>query len=574
MVTIPMTHRTAEPIPDQVLSAWLQDALAFVEALFGPRDTAWAVGPARVVPNGPHIHLPAGTHHAVEVHLGPYAQHFAPTAFFQLAHETVHLLNPRVGAVSLLEDGLAVWASLAFVHARTPGHDMRASLGPRFAEALAAVEAVLGPPEGADPTQAGAPVRALRARAGALSNVTADDLRAVWPGLDRVAAAYLAAPAEMTRPAGVFPVAAPGMGALGSVRAAAGEPLLTTPLPNALPVAPTAPPAVPFSDEWLRYWVLEALAYVEARFGPRDPRYLFRDPYTGGEGPICYTPTAGLPYVHICLSEGSRRNQWCAMFESAHEAVHALTPRLGEGRASLFEEGLATWASVAYMWHSSLQNVRSWLSPRYAEALALVEPLLGEANPGLPTPRTIEEIRAIDSAGQGHPRREREASVLALRDRVGAISDATADDLQAVWPALDRATAERLAAPAGEMRPDFPAAVAPSLSSPAGVASASSSRCGCAVCGAEVPFIRTVHIATPPGTANHVDCPTCGSFEFTTDVLSWVLAPERQALRPYLSAGLRAAAERGAVPMLTAETYSALVDAGVQVGRASPPNAS
>lgn len=219
-------------------------------------------------------------------------------------------------------------------------------------------------------------------------------------------------------------------------------------------MATYGPASAGVSQSTMRGWLDQAVAYAEARFGPRDARFTLYGPFPDAIGPICNycPPGADPPFATVFVSELSTRDQFCALFECAHEAVHVLTPRPGRGQASLFEEGLATWASVSYMWITQLRDMRPVLGPRYREALALVEPLLGDANPRVPPPTNQEEAFRLWQT-QMPQRRAPVPSVLNLRERVAAISDATADDLQAVWPELDRATAERLAAPAGEMRP-------------------------------------------------------------------------------------------------------------------------
>ncbi len=211
-------------------------------------------------------------------------------------------------------------------------------------------------------------------------------------------------------------------------------------------------PSATISQGQLRTWLDEAVAYAEARFGARDPQFTLYGPFPDALGPICNPtrPDGGAPFVTVFVSEGSARSQSCAFFECAHEAVHLLTPRPGAACASLFEEGLATWASVSYLWLACAMDVRSWLGPRYAEALTLVEPLLGEAAPrDLPS----EQQAMLDLHLAHIPLLHAPVpAVLALRARATAISDATTDDLQAVWPTMDRTTAERLAGSSGEMR--------------------------------------------------------------------------------------------------------------------------
>lgn len=100
--------------------------------------------------------------------LSSNAEGYWPTALFELAHETVHLLNPTVGRTNWLEEGLAVAFSLHVQDA------IRPSSGP-YKEALTMIDALPN-----DPFAIG---RAARTRSGSLFEVTPDILQLVAPGI-------------------------------------------------------------------------------------------------------------------------------------------------------------------------------------------------------------------------------------------------------------------------------------------------------------------------------------------------------------------------------------------------------
>lgn len=84
--------------------------LKAAEQHFGPRFSGY-----RYMGIGFHAHAPCIAFpkaNQVKVFLDQHARKDLATAFFQLAHESVHLLSPvRKNQVSVLEEGLAVWFS-------------------------------------------------------------------------------------------------------------------------------------------------------------------------------------------------------------------------------------------------------------------------------------------------------------------------------------------------------------------------------------------------------------------------------------------------------------------------------
>ncbi len=96
------------------LPQYLGGYLADPEQQFGPRDSSFTILGIELVDSPtekPHVWFPntdpAGKH--VIVHLSPQPLDNARVARWQLAHECLHLLDPRLPPTNVLEEGLATW---------------------------------------------------------------------------------------------------------------------------------------------------------------------------------------------------------------------------------------------------------------------------------------------------------------------------------------------------------------------------------------------------------------------------------------------------------------------------------
>lgn len=107
-------------------------------------------------------------------------------ASFQIAHEVVHLLDPRAGAASVLEEGLAVWTAAQYCAQFIPDDDPF-PLPESYADAFARVQPLLADLGLLRSWRAAHPGRGF-------SDVTADELRTLYPTLDCDAAERLVAP--------------------------------------------------------------------------------------------------------------------------------------------------------------------------------------------------------------------------------------------------------------------------------------------------------------------------------------------------------------------------------------------
>jgi hypothetical protein len=80
--------------------------LTEAERSLGPKDPAKLVYQPIFSKDGPHI-IVHNTEDGAYANLSLNAAGFWPTAVYELAHETVHLLNPVKGPASVLEEGVA-----------------------------------------------------------------------------------------------------------------------------------------------------------------------------------------------------------------------------------------------------------------------------------------------------------------------------------------------------------------------------------------------------------------------------------------------------------------------------------
>lgn len=162
------------------LGALQVELMSVAQSILGPRDTSKQVCQPQFTDDGPCIRNTPDLDGAF-AELSRTAECSWPLVVFQMAHETVHLLNPIPGNTNNLEEGVAVAFSL-YVQP-SYGISVRPS-----SEAYVQVFHLAGmlPSE---PLEA---ARHLRNRVGALSDVTAVDLEELFPSVDRVTTRKLA----------------------------------------------------------------------------------------------------------------------------------------------------------------------------------------------------------------------------------------------------------------------------------------------------------------------------------------------------------------------------------------------
>jgi hypothetical protein len=150
------------------------ELMALAEALLGTRDSAKQICQPVFSERGPCMcNTPALEGAFAELSLN--AAGYWPTAIFELAHETVHLLNPTVQHTNWLEEGVAVAFSLhALRHYDLPPQHIALAT---YREAHELAEAL--------PGGTFAAAKAVRAMAGALNAVNLTHLQVVAPKHDR-----------------------------------------------------------------------------------------------------------------------------------------------------------------------------------------------------------------------------------------------------------------------------------------------------------------------------------------------------------------------------------------------------
>ncbi len=108
------------PADDHEGLARLQNQLlGWAEELFGKRDTCWTPVPPIFGNRNPHTYYPdPAALKLVQVKLGRTAREKWTRVLYQMAHEVIHLLNPRRGCkANNLEEGVAC-AFSAYVQRR------------------------------------------------------------------------------------------------------------------------------------------------------------------------------------------------------------------------------------------------------------------------------------------------------------------------------------------------------------------------------------------------------------------------------------------------------------------------
>ena len=148
--------------------------LSSAQAHLGTRDESKMIYQPQFTEEGPMLRNTPALDGAY-VELSRACENYWPTVMFELAHETVHLLNPIPGDTNYLEEGIAVYFSLRVA----PSYNdyVRSSTGP-YRDALELTETL---PAG--PLEAG---KRVRDSVGALSNATVASMAALFPNVDEL----------------------------------------------------------------------------------------------------------------------------------------------------------------------------------------------------------------------------------------------------------------------------------------------------------------------------------------------------------------------------------------------------
>ena len=181
MIQLPATNPKDDPA---TLWALQLELLELTETLLGPRDASKRILPPKFVGDGPHVrHTPNWDGAFVELSLN--GERYWPTVVYEMAHETVHLLNPvRLGEANNLEEGVAVAVQVMV----QPWYDIEKVQSPSLPSYVFA-RGLVGILPGHPSTSA----RLIRERFGAFSVVTAEDLGELFPQVSPIVLQRLAA---------------------------------------------------------------------------------------------------------------------------------------------------------------------------------------------------------------------------------------------------------------------------------------------------------------------------------------------------------------------------------------------
>lgn len=161
----------------------LGEILVIAENAYGDRDNRYTILGCEFSDDGPRVWFPGserGRKHAV-VQLSLHALTSEPIMIWQLAQETIHLLDPHPGAANLLEEGVSILFARDYM--RMLGLPIPASLAPNYSEAASLVGAL-------EATHPGA-ARLLREESGRWRDVTEGTILRLFPDFDPVKAGRL-----------------------------------------------------------------------------------------------------------------------------------------------------------------------------------------------------------------------------------------------------------------------------------------------------------------------------------------------------------------------------------------------
>lgn len=156
------------------LASRLGEILRAAEEQYGPRDTDFTVLGFEFCGNVPQIWFPGNCQHII-IQLTPNSMNCLAKAVFQLAHETIHLLDPvSNGNASVFEEGVATLFSEQRSSLLRP---LYVSSHPKYkAAARLAKQALYSRPE---------VIKVLRARGNRFSDITSTQLLEECPELDQ-----------------------------------------------------------------------------------------------------------------------------------------------------------------------------------------------------------------------------------------------------------------------------------------------------------------------------------------------------------------------------------------------------
>jgi hypothetical protein len=150
------------------------DLLSRAEAAFGSRDAAKKIFQPVFNDTGPYL-INTPTFDGAFAALSRNAAGYWPTVIYEMAHETIHLLDPIPGYATWIEEGAAVAFSVLLSRTLTD-HPMTPPQNSAYQEALSLVERL--------PLPTLTSLRAVRHLAGRFSSVTDAHLTSLFPTLE------------------------------------------------------------------------------------------------------------------------------------------------------------------------------------------------------------------------------------------------------------------------------------------------------------------------------------------------------------------------------------------------------
>lgn len=176
--------RPDSPESQPMLWVLQMDLLSRAEAAFGSRNKAKQIYQPTFHDNGPFI-TNTPTLDGAFAQLSRNAAGFWPTVVYELAHETVHLLDPVVGITNCLEEGVAVEFSIRMSRDLT-NHPMEPSPDSNYAIAHRLLMNL--------PSPLHESLSALRSQFGTLAAISSDHLALTFPSVSRDTCEKLASP--------------------------------------------------------------------------------------------------------------------------------------------------------------------------------------------------------------------------------------------------------------------------------------------------------------------------------------------------------------------------------------------
>ncbi|WP_375509489.1 hypothetical protein [uncultured Nostoc sp.] len=188
MATVKDSLVIANPLPSGdgytwTLASRLGEMISDIEVQFGKRDRSWTILGIEFCDNGPQTWFP-GDSEQIIIQLGLSAKEDPVQAKFQLAHLSVHLLDPGASSfATVLEQGLATYFSLQYVKQFHPNYttsDTKYAAAARLTAQLLYINPIA--------------IKELRSRGIKISQITASQLLAVCPKLPKSIALALVTP--------------------------------------------------------------------------------------------------------------------------------------------------------------------------------------------------------------------------------------------------------------------------------------------------------------------------------------------------------------------------------------------